>query len=86
MWSNSLLRRGVCELARASCRAFWPYVSQALKATTAVGLAITFLGTHPQKILDKYTNVHEQECYDTIIGMYRKLETVYMFRNYSTMS
>lgn len=67
-------------------KAIWPYVSQALEATTAIGPAITFLGTRPQKIPGKYTNMHEQECYDIITGMYRKLETGDMFKNYSTMS
>lgn len=66
--------------------ALWPYVSQALKATIAIGPVITFPGTCPQKIPGKYTNGHEQERYDTITGMYKKLETGYMFKNYSTVS
>ena len=86
MRGHSLLCRRVCELALISCRALRPHVFQALKATAAVGLAIMLLGTHPQKISGIYTDMHGQEHYNIIISMYRKLETTYMFKNYSTIS
>ena len=73
---------GEFDSALTSCRALSPNAFQTLKAA----VAITLPGLTLRKYQASIQLCINKKGYDIIIGMYRRLQTTYVFKNNRTVS